>query len=382
MIDANKLGERIERILARENIPQSQFALAKRGEIIAAGSLGGATAESRFCIFSATKPIFASLVLTLVDDGELSLDTRVTDIWPEFVGGGKEAVTVRHLLLFTAGFAENWLLPPVVYDRARRAAAIVGWDVAWEPGSAYAYHPASAHWVLAEVVARVLGQDHREALAQRVLRPLGLDNLRLGVPTDQQQRILPSHAIGAPRLDAIEAALGRKIDAAMFDAFIAPALAHGNDAELIAAGAPGGGAISDAASVALFYQELLTNSRGIWSPAILERATTQVENILPDRERQGLSANRTIGCLTIAGDEPLGTSVAGTDFAGSHRHWGPRASSGTFGHLGAGGQIAFADPESGVSFCFLTSAFQRDLLVAAERERQITEVVFDVAAAS
>ena len=62
----------------------------------------------------------------------------------------------------------------------------------------------------------------------------------------------------------------------------------------------------------------------------------------------GVPANRSIG-LVLYGD----------DGKGPMRGFGHGHSPGTFGHDGAGGQLAWADPDSGVSFAYLTNGLDR-----------------------
>ena len=92
-----------------------------------------------------------------------------------------------------------------------------------------------------------------------------------------------------------------------------------------------------AADLALFYQALLHNPGEMWKPDVLADATGNVRNHLPER-MTGIPANRTLG-LVQAGDDGLATSAA----------WAAPCRRGAFGHNGAGGQIAWADPATGLS---------------------------------
>src|SRR6476646_8183772 len=108
-----------------------------------------------------------------------------------------------------------------------------------------------------------------------------------------------------------------------------------NQPEVRAVGVPGGGGVTTAADLALFYQALLDDPVGIWKPEVLRDVTTNVRNRLPDF--RGTPANRSLG-LILAGDD--GKSAA--------RGMGHTVSGGAFGHNGAGGQIAWADPATGI----------------------------------
>ena len=114
--------------------------------------------------------------------------------------------------------------------------------------------------------------------------------------------------------------------------------------------APGAGGISTAADIALYYQGLLRNPGGLWDADVLADGTGNVRCDLPDPIR-GNPAHRSLG-LTIAG----------------LRGYGHGQSPRTFGHDGAGGQIAWADPDTGVSFCYLTNGLDADIIREARRK--------------
>ena len=124
------------------------------------------------------------------------------------------------------------------------------------------------------------------------------------------------------------------------------ALMSFNRPEVRAVGVPGGGGVSTAADLALYYQALLHDPAGIWKPEVLADVTANVRNHLPDY--MGTPANRTLG-LVLAGD----------DGRPSARGMGHTVSPRAFGHNGAGGQIAWADPATGLSFCYLTNGLDQ-----------------------
>ena len=124
---------------------------------------------------------------------------------------------------------------------------------------------------------------------------------------------------------------------------------------MIAVGVPGGGGVSTASELALFYQALLHNPDGLWDPKWLSIATTDVRNTFPD-PLLGVPANRSIG-LVLYGD----------DGSGPARGFGHGQSPGTFGHNGAGGQLAWADPATGVSFAYLTNGLDRHVIRQGRR---------------
>jgi CubicO group peptidase (beta-lactamase class C family) len=351
--------------------PAVQFAVAKDGELLAFEAFGDATESDRFCLFSATKPIVASLIWQLVGEGALELGNRVADLWPEFAAHGKGTVTVEHLLLHTAGFPTATLARDRMTARGDRAEQMADWTLEWEPGSRYEYHATSAHWVLSELIHRLTAVDFREALRSRILDPLGLDRLELGVPLERQGFLKPVTATGTRSPELLKALFGTLPDEALLEADMAQTLNVANDPQLIAVGIPGAGAFGDAASVALFYQALLHNKRRIWRPGVLAMATGEIRNTFPDPLRGGAAANRTLGLIAAGPEDGAVLEISELGVTLPLRHFGGRVSPRAFGHGGAGGQSAWADPDSGLSFSLLTCGMDRDLIRDIARHQAI-----------
>ena len=288
-----------------------QVAVARKGELVWTASFGAAQPGTRFWIASATKPITAAAVWILMGEGRIDVTRPVADYLPEFGEGGKQDVTVEQVLLMTCGFPEAPMPSEEGRDPERRRARMASWKLEYEPGTRYVYHGMSAHWVLAELIERTSGEAFCDFIEDRVTRPLGLPRL-LGIPRDEQG-VFAQIAPGAS--DETRGAY--------------------DYAAKIEAGEPGGGGLATAQDLALFYQGLLRDPSGIWDPEILTDATSRIRCALPD-PMMGMPANRTWGVVIGAG---FGTS------------WGDSATA--FGWPGVGGQIAFAEPATGVSFAFL-----------------------------
>lgn len=329
----DELVGRAQQLVEDGVTPACQLAVARDGELLVFETFGAATNEARFCVFSATKPIVASMVWLLIDDGLLATDQLVIDHIPEFGSHGKQVITIEQVLLHTAGFPNALVRPVDGADAQRRRAAFAQWELEWEPGTRFEYHATSAHWVLVDLIERATGLDFRDAIEQRVCAPLALPRL-LGIPVDGQADIVNGVRIGTPPDQAIDL------------------LEVANDPTFRAAGVPGGGGIMTAATMARFYQALLHDPDGLWNPETLRDATTHVRCTLED-PLMGVPVNRTIG-LVLAGDD------------GMHQFryamFGKDCSPGSFGHAGAYLQVAWADPATGTSFAFLKNGYQEDML--------------------
>jgi CubicO group peptidase (beta-lactamase class C family) len=224
------------------------------------------------------------------------------------------------------------------------------WRLNWEPDSTYEYHPESAHWVLVEIVDRVTGGDYRELLHERITKPAGIAERVLGTTAP----VAPVVEVGEEATpDELEAVLGVR-ELPMTTVTPAGLIALSQD-ELRPVGHPGGGGIMTAAEIVTFYQALLRNDTGIWKPDVLADAVGHVRNDKPDRWTR-VTANRGLGVV-----------IAGGDGRSNLRGFGHTNSARTFGHNGAGGQIAWADPESGISFAYLTNGLDAHVIRQGRR---------------
>jgi len=337
-------------------LPSCQLALALNGELVAFEAIGDASLDTRYAVYSCTKAFVAATVWALMGEGLIDITRRVVDYIPEFGTKGKDVVTLEQVLLHTSGFPAAPLGPPDWWTREGRLARMRDkWRLNWEPGTRFEYHPTSAHWVLAEIIERVAGRDFRDVVEERVTRPVGVPRV-LGLRADkgEQDGIAALVAVGEEATpDELEAVLG--IRELPVTEVTPEALIAFKDPRFRELGVPGGGAFMRACDLVLFYQGLLHNPGGIWKPDVLADATGNVRNRLPD-PLTTVPANRSIG-LVLAGDDGFSNI----------RGMGRTVSPGAFGHNGAGGQIAWADPASGLSFGYCTNGLDLHPIRQARR---------------
>jgi CubicO group peptidase (beta-lactamase class C family) len=330
-------------------LPAVQIALAVDGEVVVDETFG-AEPDRRFVTFSVTKAFTGALAWLLIGDGVLTPDTVVADVVPEFAGNGKESVTVEHLLTHTAGFPRAPMRPEEGADRLARVDRMATWRLDWAPGSRTEYHATSAYWALAEVVDRLTRSDFRQVFAQRVAGPLAVPGLTLGAG-ERATDVAVIRTVG----DAVDGqTLGDHVKETGDHLLL-----RFNEPQVRAAGVPGAGAVARAADVALFYQALLHNPGGLFDPDVLADATGNVRNRLVDPLFK-VPANRTLG-LVVAGDD--GHAIV--------RGFGRGNSARAFGAQGVGGQIAWADPESGLTFCYLTNGLDADVVASFTRSAKL-----------
>ncbi|MCZ6784554.1 MAG: serine hydrolase, partial [Proteobacteria bacterium] len=178
--------------------------------------------------------------------------------------------------------------------------------------------------------------------------PLGLTDLYLGLPSPEMARKAEVVCTGAPPSDDQRERLG--IDVPAFPEHMLP---YHNDPARIALGWPSGGVIATAAAIAGvlqgFIADLKGRGSGIWTAEFLR-------NAFPPRNPDFLDP--MTGQPALRG---LGVVVAGSG-ARALRGFPQEVSPSAIGHMGAGGQIAWADPESGLSFAYVTNGAHRDPL--------------------
>ena len=355
-VDTTKVDALLER--ARRDVesgllPSCQVALAHGGELVAFETFGDATPDTAYCIYSATKAFVAGVVWQLIGEGAIDVDAKVVEVIPEFGTNGKDVITIEQVMLHTSGFPSAPLPHPVWATKEGRLERFGRWRLNWDPGTRYEYHPTAAHWVLAELIDRVTGGDYREEVRRRIVEPLGL-RFRLGVPVDEQGDLAELQLVGEPATpDELEATFGvRELPG---NEVTDDALMGFNDPEVRAVGVPGGGGFGRAADLALYYQALLANTGDLWDPALLADVTGRVRNTMPDPVL-GTPANRSLGLI-----------LAGDDGKASLRGFGKTVSPAAFGHNGAGGQLAWADPATGLSLGYVTNGLDRHVVREGRR---------------
>jgi CubicO group peptidase (beta-lactamase class C family) len=296
-------------------------------------------------IFSCTKGLMATVVNQLIAEGTVDPDAPLALYWPEFAANAKGAITVRQVLSHQAGLAaidgrftleEALAWTPVVEALASQATN-------WPPGTRHGYHMRSFGWLTGELVRRVTGLAPGVAWQQRVAEPLGL-SAWIGMPPAEQHRcarLLPPDGDGVD----LVALLGR--DSLTARVFTGPSdLFHYDDMwnrpDLRSAVIPSSGGIADARSLARTYAACIGTVDGV---RLLDAATAAAA-----AQCQAGGPDAVLLVPTAFG---LGYMVGPS--------LPPECSPGAFGHGGAGGSLAFADPASGIGFGYVMNRMRFDL---------------------
>ena len=276
--------------------------------------------DSIFLVASITKPVTAMALMLLVDRGLVCLDDPVCLYIPEFDASDRASMTVQQLLTHTSGMPD--MLPE--NEDLRRAHEPVSTFVEraittpllFEPGSAFRYQ-SKGILLAAEIVQRITGQSLRDFEAEEIFTPLGMKRTALGLgPFGLSDTVWCS-----PTMDESEEARSWGWNTPYWRDF----------------GAPWGGMHTTTNDIAILLLTMMNgghfNGRRLLSEASAEAMTTN------QNERLGAPWG-------------IGWALSGAvqwDCAGS------LVSPTTFGHAGATGTVAWADPERGLSCVCLTN---------------------------
>lgn len=298
--------------------------------------------NSLVLVFSAAKGPTVTCIHRLVEAGLLDIDLPIGDYWPEFACNGKEKITTRMVLTHQAGLAavdgELTLEQVLAWDPVVEAIAAQAPN--WEPGSQHGYHARSFGWILGELMRRITGLTLGQYLAREISAPLGL-RYWVGLPQGQMSRcatIVPPQG-GA---DAVAELLGKDSLTARVMSGPSDLFAYDemwNLPELLAAEMPSSNGVGDARSLARFYGALIGEVDGV---RLLGR-----EQLAQARTEQVRGPDAVIFQETCFG---LGYALQPA--------LAPGAGASSFGHPGAGGALAFADPDAGLGFAYVMNAMQ------------------------
>lgn len=310
-------------------------------------------------VYSATKGPAAACVLKCLWDVGISLDAPVASVWPRFALAGKGAVTFAHVLAHSAGLAALDH-PPYVFDYPGVIRALEYQAPLWLPGDGHGYHPRTSGYLWDEIVRRVTGQPLGHYWRNSFGKPLGLD-FWIGVPPARLQDVSPVHAARTPPNEDAFVKAFKDPNSITNRAFSSPdglfSVSSMNTPAARTASFPAFGGIGSATALAHFYGVLACggeeNGHTLISPGAVAAMSTRLSNGF-DRVLQ-LDTAFSAGFL----QDPLSASGEKTQFS-----LGPSIRA--FGQVGAGGSLAFADPDLGIGFGYVMNQMEPGILPNAK----------------
>lgn len=322
-------GQLLASAIAAGQLSAASLVVARQGALVFAQGYGhlrpeagapAVAADSVFLLASITKPVTACALMRLVERGLVSLEDPVQQYLPEFQGGERPQVKVRHLLSHTSGLPD--MLPENIALRQAHAplsgfvAAALRTPLLYKPGKDFSYQ--SMGTLLAgEIVERVSGERLRDFEQAELFAPLGMARSALG---------LGSFKI--PETVWCGTAMQESADNQRFGA---------NSLYWRDMGHPWGGMHSTGPDLAVLLQTFLNGGgyegRRLFSPATVRAMTTN--------QNPGLQAPWGLGW--------------GLRDSRVWSYFGELCSPATFGHIGATGTAAWADPEQELICVVLTN---------------------------
>jgi CubicO group peptidase (beta-lactamase class C family) len=322
--------------------------------------------DTRAVIMSSTKGLTTLCAHLLEDRGQLDLDAPVIRYWPEFGWLGKEATTVRQLLSHQSGAiglpgsdellswdGRGWS------DTVALAADVAAGAPAWEPGSRHGYHGVTFGWLVGELVRRISGASLGTFFDAEVARPLGLAcSIGTSAPvlgsvaTVMEFPVKPGKESTLRTIDPLSKS-GRSVLAGSRGNLFAdeegrPRFADFMNTPAVLEAEIGAlGATATARALARLYAALATGEELVSRASVEHFRTEQVCGhdavmAVPTRWAVGYSLEPP---ALVPGIPPM---------------HGPN--DGAFGHMGAGGQIGFADPVARVSCGFVRNHLENQAL--------------------
>jgi serine-type D-Ala-D-Ala carboxypeptidase len=276
--------------------------------------------DSIFLLASITKPIVATAILRLVEQGRLLLSDPIVKHIPEFETFGKGAVTVWHILTHTSGLDESGWWREIMFEQRASASDLVHLAcrsaLRYAPGARYEYNTL-AFVLLGELIERLAGLPYPEYLRHEIFAPLGMRDTTFAPQGDQQTRALPVY--------------GNDED---FEARLA---------YFTSVAAPGGGLWSTAADLVAFGQALLrgglSNGYHLLAPASIEAMTRL----------------HTAGMTEIQDDGSVVPALYGLGWGKPALDGSTLAAPRAYRHGGVTGTLLQVDPEWDLVFVFLTN---------------------------
>jgi CubicO group peptidase (beta-lactamase class C family) len=322
--------------------------------------------DTMVIVFSCTKGVTAVAANQLIEQGRLDPDAPVAEYWPEFAANGKGAIPVSWVLSHRAGIA-------AIDDPSLTLDDVAAWDPVvdaiaaqepnWEPGTQHGYHARTYGWITGELIRRVTGLMPGEYFAREIVTPLGL-NFVLGVPEADDGRVARLYPAvhDDPSVERLVAEVLRDRSTLLGRVMGGPSQLFAyddmwNTRRVRGAQLPSSNGHGDALALARMYAACLGEVDGVrlLSDATVARATEV--------------RSRGVDCVI---GQPLSFGLG----FGLSPTFGPTPGPGAFGHSGAGGSIAFADPDRGLTFAYVMNQMRLSVSEQDPRGQRLIESVY------
>ncbi len=333
---AKKIADALRPFVENHTIAGAVTLVADKDKVLSLESVGDADVAAKtpmrpdnlFWIASMTKPVTATAILMLQEEGKLSVDDPVSKYLPELANlktpDGKPArLTLRHLLTHTSGMAEA---TPQESKAASKLADLIPHFAAkplqFEPGTKWQYCQSGIN-SLGRIVEVVSGQSYPDFLQRRLFDPLGMKDTTFYPTREQMARLAKSYKAVDGKLEEATISLLEGHDPTSHDRYPAA----------------NGGLFSTAQDYGRFCQMLLNQGSSggrlyLKPESVKLMSTIQTGDLITGfTEGNGWG----LGCCVVR--KPQGITAV--------------LSPGSFGHGGAYGTQAWIDPVKGVIYVLM-----------------------------
>jgi CubicO group peptidase (beta-lactamase class C family) len=317
-------------------------------------------------VWSATKGIGSACLLHVLQQYKIDISHRVAEFWPEFAQAGKEKITLGQLLSHQAGLCALDRRVDIL-DYVAVIRALEAQDPLWPPGTAHGYHARTFGFLLDELVRRIAGETLSDYWQAKFAQPLNLD-FWIRLPEKENPRVATIYAAksGKPPepkqfyLDLVTpGTLARKTFTSPHGLHVVSAM---NNPAIRAQPIVSFGGIGSATALAKFYSMLANGGKSDDQTFFTERTIAWMTTTLAD----GLDRVFQIPTAFSAGFMKDSGKVA-------RRIFGPPRNA--FGHPGAGGSHAFADPENKLSFAYVMNRIEQEVL-PNEKSLRLVDAIY------
>ena len=317
-------------------------------------------------VWSATKGIGSACVLHALQQQKVELNRPVAEFWPEFGQSNKDKLTLAELLSHQAGLcALDQRVDVLDYEAVIRA--LEAQVPLWPPGTSHGYHARTFGFLLDEIIRRITGKTLSDYWQENFARPLELD-FWIGLPEKENSRMAAIYAARGGKTpepaqfyrDLVTVGtLARKTFTSPYGLNV---ISKMNDPQIRAQPNVSFGGIGSASALAKFYSMLANggklNGQTFFSQETLARMTTTLSDGV-DRVFQ-IPTAFSAGFMRDSRDAARGM-------------FGPSATS--FGHPGAGGSHAFADPENKIAFAYVMNQMEQSVL-PNEKSLRLVDAIY------
>jgi CubicO group peptidase (beta-lactamase class C family) len=300
--------------------------------------------DTLFLLWSTGKPLTAVAVHLLAERGLLDLDEPVCRYWPQYARGGKEKVTVRHVLQHMSGAPlstgsiigdalamPSWRLSVRAAEHARQKSPA---------GTVSTYHVLSYGFILGELVRRVDGRPIGEFCRTELFEPAGLHDTYVGLPNNLWPRRAPLESPPKTRPHNVS---DDQLKMAMFMFDRKP---------VRTAVVPAANVHATARDIAKFYQLLLDDGEADGGVRVFDPKTVAEARRPAVSDREPASDPIIGHPVRWAQGFQLGWGGSSVTTA---QPFGITAGREVFGHNGSNYCNAWADPDNGLVFVYLTN---------------------------